>query len=294
MMRIGGFWSSIVRTCTGLVWVRSSMGASPLATRSGEPYELEDFRKTVATYSATVDGDLPHALCGWGPGGGVKTRHYQQPEPLLVRKLHQVPLPSCFAEWTNPATLGGAAWWDKGLMAGFASVSPRTAGFNSIDVASMTDVGLLGTMVLMFIGAGSAGTSGGIKVGTFSVLALLVWSQLRGTDDVTVFRRRISGLVQREATTVILLGFASVVMAVVVLLGSSPFPLRDAAFEAVSAFGTVGLSTGITPLLGGVSQLALVAIMLIGRVGPVTLGMALVLKRRDARVRYPEEAPLIG
>lgn len=198
------------------------------------------------------------------------------------------------AEWTNPATLGGAAWWDKGLMAGFASVSPRTAGFNSIDVASMTDVGLLGTMVLMFIGAGSAGTSGGIKVGTFSVLALLVWSQLRGTDDVTVFRRRISGLVQREATTVILLGFASVVMAVVVLLASSPFPLRDAAFEAVSAFGTVGLSTGITPLLGGVSQLALVAIMLIGRVGPVTLGMALVLKRRDARVRYPEEAPLIG
>ncbi|MCA9134927.1 MAG: hypothetical protein KDA45_17280, partial [Planctomycetales bacterium] len=74
-----------------------------VATRSGEPYELEDFRKTVATYSATVDGDLPHALCGWGPGGGVKTRHYQQPEPLLVRKLHQVPLPSCFAEWTNPA-----------------------------------------------------------------------------------------------------------------------------------------------------------------------------------------------
>ncbi|MCB0969909.1 MAG: TrkH family potassium uptake protein [Acidimicrobiales bacterium] len=198
------------------------------------------------------------------------------------------------AEWTNPATLGRAGVLDKGVLAGFASVSPRTAGFNAIDVGAMTDVGLLGTMVLMFIGAGSAGTSGGIKVGTFSVLALLVWSQLRGTEDVTVFRRRISGLVQREATTVILLGFASVVAAVVVLLGTSPFPLRDAAFEAISAFGTVGLSTGITPMLGGVSQLVLIAIMLIGRVGPVTLGMALVLKRRDARIRYPEEAPLIG
>ena len=158
----------------------------------------------------------------------------------------------------------------------------------------MTDEGLLATMGLMFVGAGSAGTSGGIKVGTFAVLTLLVWSQLRGSDDVTVFGRRIAERVQREATTVILLGVAAVLATTVVLLASTGFPLSDTAFEAISAFGTVGLSTGITARLPAVSELTLVAIMLIGRLGPVTLGMALVLKRRPAKIRYPEEAPLIG
>ena len=70
-------------------------------TRSGAPYELEDFRKTVATYSGLIDTDLPHALCGWG-GGGIKNKHYQQPEPLLVRKLSLCPLPECFGEWVDP------------------------------------------------------------------------------------------------------------------------------------------------------------------------------------------------
>jgi trk system potassium uptake protein TrkH len=198
------------------------------------------------------------------------------------------------AEWHNPGTIGPDSVVQKAWVSFFGSVTPRTAGFNSVDVGAMTETGLLGTMVLMFVGAGSAGTSGGIKVGTAAVLVLVVWSQLRGSSDVVAFRRRISDRVQREATTVVVLGMAAVLITTVVLLAVTPFGLRDTVFEATSAFGTVGLSTGITPLLPAVGQLMLVAIMLIGRLGPVTLGMALVLKRREARIRYPEEAPLIG
>lgn len=199
------------------------------------------------------------------------------------------------AEWANPATLGPRGVISKLWMAVFGSITPRTAGFNSIDIGSMTDEGLLATMILMFVGAGSAGTSGGIKVGTAAVLALVVWSQVRGTSDVVVFRRRISERVTREATTVVLLGFGAVMVTTVVLLAAtSAATLTDALFEAISAFGTVGLSTGITPDLPAVGQLTLVLTMLVGRLGPVTLGMALVLRRRETRVRYPEEAPLIG
>jgi trk system potassium uptake protein TrkH len=198
------------------------------------------------------------------------------------------------AEWTNPATFGGASTLGKGWLATFGSVTPRTAGFNVVPIDAMTDEGLLATMVLMFVGAGSAGTSGGIKVGTAAVLALVVWAQVRGRDDVEVFRRRVPLAVQREATTVVLLAFLVVVSTTVLLLASSTVPMRDAGFEAISAFGTVGLSTGITPALPDLGRLGLIVTMLVGRVGPVTLGMALVLHRRSARTRLPQEAPLIG
>lgn len=199
------------------------------------------------------------------------------------------------AEWHNPDTLGPLDGPDKAMGAGFASVTPRTAGFHAIDPAAMTDEGILATMALMFVGAGSAGTSGGIKVGTAAVVALVAWSQLRGRTDVVAFGRRLGSKVQREATTVVLLALVVVTTTTVVLLAAtSSATLEQTAFEAVSAFGTAGLSLGITPTLPDPGRLALVLTMLIGRLGPVTLGMALVLKRRDARVRHPEEAPLIG
>ena len=197
-------------------------------------------------------------------------------------------------EWGNPQTLGSHSLAGKVWLSTFGSVTPRTAGFHTITPGAMTDEGLLGTMGLMFIGAGSAGTSGGIKVGTFALLALVVKAELRGDRDVTTFGRRIPEGVQRQAVTVALLGLGVVAMTTIVLLSVTGFPLRDTAFEAVSAFGTVGLSTGVTPTLPGSGQLTLVLVMLIGRLGPLTLGTALVLKFRTARIRHPEEAPLIG
>jgi len=197
-------------------------------------------------------------------------------------------------EWGNPGTLGPMPLPEKLLNGTFASVTPRTAGFNTVDVSAMQPQSLLATIALMFIGAGSAGTSGGIKVGTFAILALVIWSQLRGERDVTGFRRRIPDATQRQAITVALLAVAVVMGATSVLLVSARSPLGDAAFEAVSAFGTVGLSTGITPELPAADLVVLMVLMLVGRVGPITLGAALVLRTVPSRSRPPEEAPLIG
>lgn len=197
-------------------------------------------------------------------------------------------------EWTNPATLGPMPLPEKLLDGSFAAVTPRTAGFNSIDVAAMRPESILSTTGLMFIGAGSAGTSGGIKVSTFAILALVIWSQLRGESDVTGFRRRIPDDTQRQAITVALLAVALVVGGTGVLLVSADVELGAALFEATSAFGTVGLSTGITPDLPAFDQLVLMALMLIGRVGPITLGTAMVLRSHRSRFRFPQEGPLIG
>lgn len=197
-------------------------------------------------------------------------------------------------EWGNPQTLGAHGTLGKLWLGTFGSITPRTAGFHTITPGAMTDEGLLGTMALMFVGAGSAGTSGGIKVGTFALLALVVRAELRGDRDVDVLGRRIPGSVQRQAVTVVLLGLGLVAITTIVLVSVTGFPLRDSGFEAVSAFGTVGLSTGVTPTLPASGQFLLVFVMLVGRLGPVTLGTALVLRFRTARIRHPEEAPLIG
>jgi len=197
-------------------------------------------------------------------------------------------------EWTNPLTLGPMPIPQKVLDGGFAAVTPRTAGFNSIDVAGMRPESLLATIGLMFIGAGSAGTSGGIKVSTFAILALVILSQLRGETDVTGFHRRIPEGTQRQAITVALLAVGVVLGATAVMLVSAEIELGDALFEAVSAFGTVGLSTGITPTLPTLDKIVLMALMLVGRVGPITLGAALVLKSHPSRFRLPQEGPLIG
>ncbi len=201
-------------------------------------------------------------------------------------------------EWSNPATLGPMGVPEKVLDGSFAAVTPRTAGFNSIDVGGMHAESQLVTMGLMFIGAGSAGTSGGIKVSTFAILALVIWSQLRGESDVTGFQRRIPDSTQRQAITVSLLAVALVIGGAGVILISvdagAGITMGDALFEAVSAFGTVGLSTGITPALPPIDQVALMLLMLVGRVGPITLGAALVLRSQASRFRLPEEGPLIG
>lgn len=197
-------------------------------------------------------------------------------------------------EWRNPATLGSMPLPDKVLNGAFASVSPRTAGFNTIDIGAMREGSLLATVVLMFIGAGSAGTSGGIKVSTFMIITLVIWSQLRGERDVTGFHRRVPDETQRRAITVAALAVGLVMVAAAVLVSSGGVTFGAGIFEAASAFGTVGLTTGITPSLPTLDRLVVIVLMLVGRVGPITLGAALVLRSRPRRYRLPEEGPLIG
>ena len=197
-------------------------------------------------------------------------------------------------EWGNPGTLGPLGAADKLLGGWFHAVQPRTAGFNAWDYGAATDETLLGTILLMFVGGGSAGTAGGLKVTTFIVLFFVIVAEVRGDDDVIAFDRRIEHRVVRQAITVALLGVAAVMGGTMVLTELTDLPFRDVLFETTSAFATVGLSTGITPRIGDSGQIVLVVLMFLGRLGPITLVSALALRERNRRYRYPEGAPLIG
>ncbi|WP_456085579.1 potassium transporter TrkG [Lentzea atacamensis] len=172
----------------------------------------------------------------------------------------------------------------------FRGVMPRTAGFNSLGEGAMNSSTLLINDVLMFIGGGSAGTAGGIKVTTFALLGFVILAEIRGEPTVHVMNRRITDQVQRQALTVALLGVGAVMAGRIVLLSISSFPLDDVLFETTSAFGTVGMSTGIT----ATGQLVLIALMFIGRLGPTTLASALALRDRARRYELPEERPVVG
>ncbi|MCL3861086.1 TrkH family potassium uptake protein [Actinotalea sp. K2] len=197
-------------------------------------------------------------------------------------------------EWNNPSTLGALDTPGKLLAGFFQGVMPRTAGFNSLDTAAMSDGTLLGTVVLMFIGGAPAGTAGGIKVTTFAVLLVVIWSELRGDPDATIFDRRMTPAIQRQALSVALLSVATVIVATMVITTTSEFGVNETLFEVVSAFATVGLSTGITDDLAPPHQLLLVILMFIGRLGPVTLGAALAVRERQRLFRMPEGAPIVG
>lgn len=204
------------------------------------------------------------------------------------------PLVILVLEWSNAGTLGQLNIGDRFLAAWFQGVSPRTAGFNTVPIDQLREPTLLFVTTLMFIGAGPASTSGGIKITTFAVLLFVLVAEIRGESDVNVFRRRISPATIRQALTVALLSVAVVIGASLVLVTLADLTLTPALFEAASAFGTVGLSTGVTSTLPDVGEFLLVLLMLAGRVGPITFFTALALRQHTRAYRYPEERPIIG
>lgn len=197
-------------------------------------------------------------------------------------------------EWSNPATLGPLDTPGKVLAGFFQSVMPRTAGFNSLDYGQMHEGTLLVTMVLMFIGGGSAGTAGGIKVTTFLLLFAVIAAEVRGDQRVEAFERQIDDRAIRQALTVALLSVGVAVFGAIALLQLTELPTHAVLFESVSAFATVGLSTGITGTLPVPAQLVLVGLMFVGRLGPITLVSALALRERQRLYQHPEGRPLIG
>ncbi|MEO7589377.1 MAG: potassium transporter TrkG [Arachnia sp.] len=197
-------------------------------------------------------------------------------------------------EWNNPATLGALDEPGRLLAGFFQGVVPRTAGFNSVDYGQMKDGTILASTVLMFIGGGSAGTAGGIKVTTFIILFFVILAEVRGGRDVNVADRRIGSRVQRQALAVALLSLGLVMSTTLLLLEITSLPLRDVLFETVSAFATVGLSTGITAQLPVLGQLVLAGMMFVGRLGPITLVSALALREKELGYTLPEGRPLIG
>ncbi len=197
-------------------------------------------------------------------------------------------------EWSNPNTFGPFDFSTKILASMFQGTSPRTAGFNTVDFGQMHSETLLIADWLMFIGGGSAGTSGGIKVTTFFLLAFVIWAEVRAERDVVAGRRRIAEATQRQAITVALLGVAFVAAGTIALLMMTDYALEQVFFEAMSAFATTGLTTGITSSLPPAAQIVLIVLMYVGRVGTVTVASALALSERRALYRYPEERPIVG
>ena len=198
-------------------------------------------------------------------------------------------------EWANPRTLGPLGLPDKLLAAFVQGTMPRTGGFSSVDYGAMREETAPIVTALMFIGGGSAGTAGGIKVTTFFLLAFVIWAEIRGEPDVVIGRRRISEATQRQALTIALLGVAlSSVSTLLLTATTSGIRFYQALFEVVSALSTTGLSTGITSQLSAAGEVNLIVLLFIGRLGTVAAASALALNTRHRLYRYPEERPIIG
>ncbi|UED86101.1 TrkH family potassium uptake protein [Streptomyces profundus] len=197
-------------------------------------------------------------------------------------------------EWSNAETFGSFGVGGKLLNAFFHSTVARTAGFNTTDIAAMEPETLLGTSLLMFVGGGSAGTAGGIKVTTVAVLGAAVLAEVNGQREAQLFGRRLTAEVVRQALTVTLLSVALVTVAAIALMAVLEARAELVIFTAVSAFGTAGLHSGLVRESPASCQLIIIALMFIGRVGPITLVSALALRARPQRYRLPAERPIIG
>lgn len=199
-----------------------------------------------------------------------------------------------FWEWNNPKTLGELSFSDRILALIFTSVMPRSGGFNIIDTGSMIPSSWLTFDVLMFVGGGSSSTAGGIKVSTFAVLILAAVAEARGNRDIEFGRRRIPTMAVRVAITLLFAGSFIVWAGTIVMLRVTDFTLDQILFEVISAFATVGLSTGITPYLPDSAKYLLSFLMFLGRTGLITLAAAVAVRSRATDIRYPEETPIIG
>jgi trk system potassium uptake protein TrkH len=199
-------------------------------------------------------------------------------------------------EYKNPETLGNLPLGQKWMAALFQSVTFRTAGFFTVPQGGLTGGSLLVAYIWMFIGGSPAGTAGGVKTTTFILLILSVWSVIRGRENVHAFGRKIPEANVRTALAVLTIGILAVLGGTMILSLTESFALEDLLFEAVSAMGTVGLTRGITSALSGVGKCVIIALMFMGRIGPVTLAMAFAARRRKymANIQLPEERILIG
>lgn len=206
-------------------------------------------------------------------------------------------------EWEN--TMADMPIGQKLLNSLFCSITPRTAGFNTVDYANISKPSTLITMFLMFIGASPGSTGGGIKTATFVVLLMTSWSMVKGSNSVSLFRRTIPMRVVQESIGILSLSiFVVIIMSVILSITerTSDFgygtkdigSLTKIVFEVISAFGTVGLSTGITPLLSNLGKIVITFTMFIGRIGPLVAALAIAQREVPPEVSYPEERLIVG
>jgi trk system potassium uptake protein TrkH len=204
-------------------------------------------------------------------------------------------------ERTNPRTLAPMGVAESWMAAYFQAVTSRTAGFNTLDIGAMHHASLFLMMLLIFIGAAPGGTGGGVKITTFSITVAVIWAMVRGAPEATLFRRRIAPALIARAFAICLIGFLALNIVAGLLLLTEGRALLPTLFETTNAIGTAGMSMGEAgapvSLVGHFSNTGKVLIMVMmfmGRLGPLTLAVAIARRGERARVRYPEGRFLIG
>ncbi len=197
-------------------------------------------------------------------------------------------------EFDNPKTFGSMDAGDTTFQAFFLSAMTRSGGFNVVDMGDLNGSSMLAASMLMFVGGGSASTAGGIKVTTLAVLALAVVSEAKGRPSVQAFGRRIPSDVQRVALSVVAWGATIVAVSTIAISQITKFSVDEVLFDVVSAFGTVGLSTGVTGNLPDPATYILAATIFMGRVGTVTLAAAVAATSRTQLYSLPVERPIVG
>jgi trk system potassium uptake protein TrkH len=197
-------------------------------------------------------------------------------------------------EFSNPGTFGGMDIGDKLFQSLFLSTMTRSGGFATIDIDNLNGSSMLVTDMLMFIGGGSASTAGGIKVTTIAVLFLAAFAEARGNDPIEAFRRRIPIDILRLAVSIVLWGATVVAVATIIILQLTHASLDDVLFDVISAFGTSGLSTGLTASLPDPGIYVMAIVMFMGRIGTVTFAAALASRQRRQLYMNPEERPIVG
>jgi len=200
-------------------------------------------------------------------------------------------------EWSNPNTLGNLNGSNKFLAGFFQSVTTRTAGFNTLDFAAMTNASKILTIMLMFIGGSPASTAGGIKTTTFGVILFMIISIIRGKTETEIFRKKISRDIVNRALAIAIIGIFLIILITMILsITDSQFAFMDVLFETTSAFGTVGLSLGITPELSVLGKILIIFLMFAGRVGILTIAFALARQqhKNKGNIKYPEGKILVG
>ncbi|MCV0026188.1 TrkH family potassium uptake protein [Bacillus halotolerans] len=196
-------------------------------------------------------------------------------------------------EYSNPGTLGSLHLPDKLWASYFQAVTPRTAGFNSVDFGSMREGTIVLVLLLMFIGAGSASTASGIKLTTFLVILMSVIAYLRGHKETVIFRRTIKYPIIIKALAVSVISLFIVFIGIFALTITEQAPFIQVVFETFSAFGTVGLTMGLTPELTTAGKCIIIAIMFIGRIGPLTFVFSFA-KTEKSNIRYPDGEVFTG
>ncbi|WP_174731363.1 TrkH family potassium uptake protein [Mesobacillus harenae] len=196
-------------------------------------------------------------------------------------------------EFNNPNTLGSLTANEQFWASYFQAVTTRTAGFNTVDIGGLENSTVLFMVFLMFIGAGSASTGGGIKLTTFMIIFLAVFSFIKGKKDIVIFKKSLASFFILKALAIFMISVLFVFLALFIINITEELPFLELLFEVVSAFGTVGLSMGITADLSAVGKIVIIFIMFLGKLGPLTLAFSLA-KPEKTNVKYPSEDVLTG